>query len=89
MTLDFNGAIRDSLERYGTYMSLDQLGERWHTAPATVGKAIKDGHGPGVAIFAEDGLRTKFIIPTISVLIFEVNAGLPEEKKLDMAKCLE
>lgn len=75
MTLDVNETVRSALEQYGTYMSIEQLGQRWHTAPSTVGQLIKDGRAPGIAVCPEDGLRTKYIIPTTAVVLFEIDLG--------------
>ncbi len=43
MTLDVNETVRTAIETYGTYLSIEQLGQRWHTAPAAIGQPIRDG----------------------------------------------
>lgn len=85
MPIDISGALREAVEQYGTYLSVETLGQRWHTAPETVGQIIKDGRGPGIALQPEGGNRTKYIIPTISVIMFEINAGQPQKNQSESA----
>jgi hypothetical protein len=85
MPIDISSVLREAIEQFGTYMSVEVLGQRWHTAPETVGQIIKDGKGPGLAISPEGGNRTKYIIPTISVIIYEINAGQPQKKQSETA----
>lgn len=80
MTLDANEIIRSELEKYGTYMSIEQLGQRWHTAPSTIGQLIKDNRAPGIAVCPENGLRAKFIVPTIAVVLFEIDLGSKQKE---------
>lgn len=81
MKVDISSILNAAVESYGSYMTLEQLSSRWHTAPTAISQAIKDKKIPGIAISSENGMRTKYIIPTISIMMFEISLGTTLNEK--------